>query len=105
MVAIEPTNARVHVGMPPAPHPIVGIGAGQSRTWCTPTPCTLLSALLIPCTTRVAGAGIVTHFFGLGGKALPEPKAIEGVIDECAPGPRTVYCHTVHFSLGALLFG
>ena len=28
VVAIEPSNARVHVGMPPAPHTIVGIGAG-----------------------------------------------------------------------------
>jgi cysteine synthase A len=28
IVAIEPSNARVHVGMAPAPHTIVGIGAG-----------------------------------------------------------------------------
>lgn len=27
-IAIEPSNARVHIGAPPAPHTILGIGAG-----------------------------------------------------------------------------
>jgi len=63
VVAIEPEEARVHIGAPPKPHPIVGIGAG-----------------------------IVTHFFGLGGKALDGPVPIEGVIDEwaCASGDEAV---------------
>lgn len=55
VIAIEPSEARVHVGAPPKPHPIVGIGAG-----------------------------IVTHFFGLDSKPLSEPAPIEGVIDEWA---------------------
>lgn len=55
VVAIEPSNSRVHVGGPVAPHTVVGIGAG-----------------------------IVTNFFGLEGKVLPEPTPIPGVIDEWA---------------------
>lgn len=59
VVAIEPSNARVHVGMAPAPHSIVGIGAG-----------------------------FVTHFFGLEedgvSKPLPSDTPIPGVIDEWA---------------------
>ena len=60
IVGIEPSNARVHVGAPPAPHTIVGIGAG-----------------------------LATHFLGLPtdehGDAIPlsEPGAIEAV-DEWA---------------------
>lgn len=63
VVAIEPEEARVHVGAPPKPHPIVGIGAG-----------------------------IVTNFFGLEGKALDGPQPIDGVIDEwaCASGEEAV---------------
>lgn len=48
-VAVEPSNARVHVGMPPAPHTIVGIGAG-----------------------------IVTHFFGLEGRPARGGRASAG---------------------------
>ncbi len=61
VVAIEPSEARVHVGAPPAPHTIVGIGAG-----------------------------IVTNFLSMpegpegGPSALPEPAPVEGVIDEWA---------------------
>ena len=61
IVAIEPSNARVHVGMPPAPHTIVGIGAG-----------------------------IPTHFLSMptdgegNPVALAEPTAIPGVVDEWA---------------------
>lgn len=59
VIAIEPSNARVHVGAPPAPHSIVGIGAG-----------------------------IVTHFLGLEedgvSKALTTEAPIPGVIDEWA---------------------
>jgi cysteine synthase A len=61
VVAIEPSNARVHVGMPPAPHTIVGIGAG-----------------------------IPTHFLSMptdgAGKPVPlsEPTPIPGVVDEWA---------------------
>jgi len=61
IVAIEPSNARVHVGAKPAPHGIVGIGAG-----------------------------IVTNFLSLptddSGTALPlnEPVPVEGVVDEWA---------------------
>ena len=55
VVAIEPSEARVHVGASPAPHSIVGIGAG-----------------------------IVTNFLGMEGKALDGPAPLEGVIDEWA---------------------
>jgi cysteine synthase A len=61
VVAIEPSNARVHVGAPPAPHSIVGIGAG-----------------------------IATHFLQMPTDAegnpvpLKEPTPIPGVVDEWA---------------------
>jgi len=61
VVAIEPTEARVHLGAPMKPHPIVGIGAG-----------------------------IVTNFFGMEGKPLDgagddgKGTPIPGVIDEWA---------------------
>ena len=61
LVGIEPSNARVHVGAPPAPHTIVGIGAG-----------------------------IPTNFLSLptdeNGDTLPleAPSAIPGVVDEWA---------------------
>jgi len=61
VVAIEPSNARVHVGGSMNPHTIVGIGAG-----------------------------IATHFLSLptdemgNSLPLPEPKPVEGVVDEWA---------------------
>ena len=56
VVAVEPSEARVHVGAPPGPHTIVGIGAG-----------------------------FVTSFLSMPeGRALSEPMPIEGVIDEWA---------------------
>ena len=61
IVAIEPSNARVHVGAPPAPHTIVGIGAGIPTHF-----------LSMP--TNEAGDPV----------ALPEEKPIEGVVDEWA---------------------
>ena len=63
VIAIEPEESRVHLGAPAKPHPIVGIGAG-----------------------------IVTHFLGLEGKALEAPAPIEGVIDEwaCASGDEAI---------------
>mmetsp|Transcript_19005 Transcript_19005/g.48643 ORF Transcript_19005/g.48643 Transcript_19005/m.48643 type:complete len:404 (+) Transcript_19005:92-1303(+) len=54
IIGIEPTEARVHVGAPPAPHMTVGIGAG-----------------------------IVSNFLSMpDGQALPDPMPIDGVIDE-----------------------
>eukprot|EP00316_Scyphosphaera_apsteinii_P020898 CAMPEP_0119314096 /NCGR_PEP_ID=MMETSP1333-20130426/31628_1 /TAXON_ID=418940 /ORGANISM="Scyphosphaera apsteinii, Strain RCC1455" /LENGTH=356 /DNA_ID=CAMNT_0007319141 /DNA_START=147 /DNA_END=1217 /DNA_ORIENTATION=+ len=55
VIAIEPTEARVHIGAPPKPHPIVGIGAG-----------------------------IVTHFLGLEGKPVENEAPLPGIIDEWA---------------------
>lgn len=48
-VGIEPSNARVHIGAPPAPHTIVGIGAG-----------------------------IATHFLGLPTDEAGEAVALDG---------------------------
>ena len=63
VIAVEPEEARVHVGAPAAAHSIVGIGAG-----------------------------FVTHFFGMNGVALDGAQPIEGVIDEwaCASGAEAV---------------
>jgi cysteine synthase len=69
VVAIEPEEARVHLGAPMKPHPIVGIGAG-----------------------------LVTHFLGMEGKALDgvgedgKGTPLPGVIDEwaCASGAECV---------------
>lgn len=79
VVAVEPSEARVHVGAPPGPHTIVGIGAG-----------------------------FVTSFLSMPeGRALSEPMPIEGVIDEWAhaSADEAIECAKMACALEGMMVG